>query len=268
VSVRRHIHIHRRGAGPALVFLHGWTMAGDIFADAFARLSTDFTCLAPDLPGHGQTAGFAPTVQDAADMLAEMLQAEGLSDVTLVGWSLGALVGWQYLDAHGGARVRAMISLDMSPCPLNGDDWDLGLRGQTADEGRAKSGWFHDDWPRAARAVARTMFADKQGAPGFSVEEAEARIAAQPGPVMARFWESLVECDLRATVQALPVPLLAIHGAKSRVYPPETADWLARHAPRGTALVLPGAGHSPILETPQPCCDAIARFAADPAKTD
>lgn len=267
--MHQHIHIHRQGAGPVLVFLHGWTMAGDIFADAFNRLSADFTCLAPDLPGHGQTTGFAPTVEGAADMLDHLLRQEGLQDVTLVGWSLGALVGWQYLGRHGAARVRAMISLDMSPRPLNdrpqnGDGWDLGLRGQTADEGRAKIGWFHGDWPRAARAIARTMFAGPEGAALLSADAAEARIARQPGPIMAGFWKSLVECDLRATIQALPVPLLAIHGAQSRVYPTQTADWLARHAPRGAALVLPGVGHALILEAPQACCDAIARFATNP----
>lgn len=258
------IHIQRRGAGPVLVFLHGWTMAGDIFADAFERLSTDFTCIAPDLPGHGQTEGFAPTVAGAADMLDHLLRHEGLEDVTLVGWSLGALVGWRYLGLHGAARVRAMISLDMSPCPLNHPGWDLGLRGQSAADGRAKTGWFRDDWPRAARAIARTMFAGSEGTALLSAEAAEARIARQPGPVMAGFWESLIECDLRTTIQALPVPLLAIHGAQSRVYPTQTADWLASAAPRGAALVLPGTGHALILEAPQACCDAIARFATNP----
>lgn len=260
----RHVHTHRRGAGPALVFLHGWTMAGDIFADAFERLSTDFTCLAPDLPGHGQTAGFATGVGGAALMLDHLLRHEGLEDVTLVGWSLGALVGWRYLEEQGGARVRAMISLDMSPCPLNGPGWDLGLCGQTADEARAKTAWFRGDWPRAARAIARTMFADASGAPGLSVDAAEARIRTQPGPVMADFWQSLVECDLRTAVQALPVPLLAIHGVQSRVYPSGAADWLARNAPRGAARIMPGAGHAPLLEAPQETCDAIARFAFDP----
>jgi len=262
--VQPHIHIHRRGTGPVLVFLHGWTMAGDIFADAFERLSAEFTCLAPDLPGHGRTVGFAPTVEGAAEMLDQLLRQEGLEDATLVGWSLGALVGWQYLGTHGASRVRAMISLDMSPCPLNSIGWDLGLRDQNAEDGRAKSGWFRGDWPRAARAIARTMFAGSEGAALLSAEAAEARIARQPGPVMAGFWDSLVECDLRATIQALPVPLLAIHGAQSRVYPTQTAGWLASHAPRGAALVLPGAGHALILEAPQACCDAIARFATKP----
>ena len=111
MNVGQHVHIHRAGTGPALVFLHGWTLAGDIFTDAFARLAADFTCLAPDLPGHGATRGFAASVEGAAAMLDHMLDHEGLADVTLVGWSLGALVGWHYLDSHGARRVRAMSAL-------------------------------------------------------------------------------------------------------------------------------------------------------------
>lgn len=264
MKVEGHVHIHRAGTGPALVFLHGWTMAGDIFADAFARLAADFTCLAPDLPGHGGTRGFAASVDGAVEMLDHMLELEGLADVTLVGWSLGALVGWQYLDSHGAGRVRAMVSLDMSPRPLDAPGWDLGLRGQTAAEARAKTGWFRSDWPRPARAIARTMFAGPEGAPGLGAGQAEARISARPGPVMADIWASLIECDLRDAIARLPVPLLAIHGAQSRVYPAATAGWLARHAPRGCALILPGAGHAPLLEAPRETCEAIRRFALDP----
>ncbi|HHX88256.1 MAG TPA: alpha/beta hydrolase [Paracoccus sp.] len=264
MNVGRHIHIHRAGTGPALVFLHGWTMAGDIFTDAFARLTADFTCLAPDLPGHGGTRGFAASVEGAVAMLDHMLEHEGLADVTLIGWSLGALIGWRYLEQHGAERVRAMVSLDMSPCPLNGPDWALGMRGQSTEDGRAKSSRFREDWPRSARAIARTMFAGPHGAPALGTDQAEARIKAQPAAVMAGFWDSLIECDLRATVGRLPVPLLAIHGAQSRVYPPELAEWLARHSPACRALILPGAGHAPLLEAPSETCDAIARFARNP----
>jgi pimeloyl-ACP methyl ester carboxylesterase len=169
------------------------------------------------------------------------------------------------LDAAGAGRVRAMVSLDMSPRPLPAPDWDLGLGGQTAEAARAKSGWFRRDWPAAAGAIARTMFASADGAPSLSVEAARARIAAQDGGTMAAFWESLVEADLRAAVVRLPVPLLAIHGAESRVYPPATARWLADHAPSGEALVVAGAGHAPHLEAADAVCAAIARVASNPA---
>ena len=245
-----------------MVFLHGWTMTGGIFAPAFDRLADDFDCIAPDLPGHGRSTGLPATVAGGAAMLGDLLA--DLEGATLVGWSLGALVAWAHLDAAGAGRVRAMVSLDMSPRPLPAPGWELHLRGQTAEAARAKTAWFRQDWPAAASAIAATMFAGPSGAPALSVEAARARIAAQDADTMADFWASLVEADLRAAIARLPVPLLAIHGAESRVYPPETAEWLAATAPHGQALVIAGAGHAPHLEAPDSVCAAIARFAANP----
>ncbi|WFE76911.1 alpha/beta fold hydrolase [Roseinatronobacter sp. S2] len=260
----RYIHVHRHGSGPALVFLHGWTMAGDIFADAFRRLGDRFSCIAPDLPGHGRTEGYAPDVHGATEMLADLLQAEDLRNVTLIGWSLGALVGWSHLRHGGGARIGAMVSLDMSPRPLNGGDWSLGLHGQTAQQARAKGQWFRDDWASAANVIARSMFAGPQGAPGLDIAQASARISAQDPQLMAGLWDSLVACDCRDTIRRLPVPLLAIHGAASRAYPQETAHWLANSAPRGAFSIMPQAGHSPLLEQPDATCAEIAQFALNP----
>jgi Predicted hydrolases or acyltransferases (alpha/beta hydrolase superfamily) len=57
------------------------------------------------------------------------------------------------------------------------------------------------------------------------------------------------------------VPLLAIHGAESRVYAPETGAWIAENTERGAVTVLPGCGHAPNLENPGAVAEAIARFA-------
>lgn len=247
------------------MFLHGWTMEGDIFAPAFDRLSDRFACLAPDLPGHGRSTGYPATVAGGAAMLDDLLRAERLEGAVLIGWSLGALIGWTHLAGATEGRIRAMVSLDMSPRPLPAADWGLGLRGQSAADARAKAGWFRRDWPAAAGAIARTMFASAEGAPALSVAAARTRIEAQDAATMAGYWDSLVETDLRAAIARLPVPLLAVHGAESRVYPPETADWLARHAPVGRSLVIPGAGHAPHLEATDAICAAIAGFAADEA---
>lgn len=255
------LHLHRRGQGPALVLLHGWTMAGDVFDDLAARLP-GFDCIAPDLPGHGATTGHAPSVAAAAAALADLLAREGLRDVVLAGWSLGALVAWEYLRA-GPGRAAGMVSLDMSPCPVNRPGWDLGMRGQTEAGVRGQPARFARDWAGRAASIAAGIFAGPEGAAALSLDAARARIAAQDPGAMAAFWASLLACDLRDTVARLPVPLLAIHGAASRVYPVAVGDWLAVTAPRGRALAVPGAGHAPHLEAPDITARAIAAFARE-----
>lgn len=255
---------HRAGAGPPVVFLHGWTMSGDIFAETFGRLSDRFTCLAPDLPGHGATRGGEVSVAGAVEALREVLEEADLREVTLVGWSLGALVAWRYIQEHGAGRIARMVSVDMSPRPLNGEGWALGLRRQDAAAARAKTAWFRDHWETGAATIAATMFADPAGAPGLSVEAARARIAANDGATMARMWASLIEQDCRTAVKELPVSLLVMHGAHSRVYPAETAHWLSASAPRARRLCFARSGHAPNLEEPDTFAEAVAAFAAEP----
>jgi pimeloyl-[acyl-carrier protein] methyl ester esterase len=254
------LHVHRAGSGPALVFLHGWSMEGGIFADAFARLSGRFLCMAPDLPGHGRTTGYAPTIEASVAMLDKMLAAEALEQVTLVGWSLGAAIAWRYLEACGAGRVSRMVSIDMSPAILNGDDWQLGLVGQDAAAVRAKAPWFATRWPRAAGYIAAGLFARPEGTPLLPAAEARARILDNDPTALAQFWTSLCDSDSRDFIARLPVPLLAIHGAQSRLYSMATGKWLAKAAPRASMLRFGNSGHSPHLEEPEAFAAALADF--------
>jgi len=249
---------HDGAEGAPVILLHGWTMTGEIWAPLAQHLP--FPCLAPDLPGHGATRDYAPDVAGGVALLGDLIAAQGLQGATLVGWSLGALIGWKYL-AQGGAGVARMVSLDMSPCPLPAPGWDWPMRGQSAAKAARGAQRFREDWPAAARAIAQGMFARPEGCAAMPVAEAEARIRAQDPEAMASFWESLTAMDLRAGVRTLDLPLLAIHGAASRVYAPETGGWIAQNARQGKALVLQGCGHAPNLEDPAATAAAIKAFA-------
>lgn len=239
---------------PPVILLHGWTMTGAIWAPVMDRLPA--RCYAPDLPAHGETRGYAPSVEGGVALLGDLIAEQGIEGATLVGWSLGALIGWRYL-AGGGRGIARMVSLDMSPCPLPAPGWDFPMRGQSAEKAARGAARFRADWPGAARAIAQGMFAR----PETVQTGIEAGIRRLDPEAMAHFWESLVAVDLRAAIPALDLPLLAIHGAESRVYAPETAAWIARAAPRGSVTVLKGCGHAPNLEDPDSTAAAIRDFA-------
>lgn len=241
-----------------LVLLHGWTMDGSAMSP-LARALGEGQCLTPTLPGHGSAQNWPPTIEGAVDQLAALIASHGLSDITLVGWSLGAMIGWQYL-AQGGAGIARMVSLDMSPRPLPEPGWTFGMRGQSQDKARLIARRARADWPAIARAIAPGLFARAEGCAEMSTQQAQARIEARDGAIMAEFWESLTRADLRSAIARIEVPLLAIHGAQSRVYPPATADWIARTAQQGQALILPDCGHAPNLENPRATAAAIEAF--------
>lgn len=238
-----------------LILLHGWTMRGAAMAP-LAEALPGFDCDMPDLPGHGDRPG--ATVDDAVEMLGGLLGSA--APCVLVGWSLGALVAWRWLGENAPGPVRGMISLDMSPRPMPAPGWDHAMTGQSADSLRARAGWFRGNWASAVDPIAAGIFA----APDHPLlPKTRAMIAAQNPAAMADCWESLIEQDCRDVVARLPVPLLAIHGAQSRVYPPDCARWLADTAPQGRALVVQGAGHAPHLDQTAETATAIASFIRD-----
>ncbi|MCB1389673.1 MAG: alpha/beta hydrolase [Rhodobacteraceae bacterium] len=251
--------LHRWGPedGAPVILLHGWTMTGDIWTPVAERL--DARCLAPDLPAHGATRGYAPSVAGGVALLGDLVEDLGLEDATLVGWSLGALIGWSYLN-RGGAGIARMVSIDMSPRPLPAPGWAFPMRGQSAEKAARGAERFRRDWPGAARAIAQGMFARPEGCARMSATDAEARILRQEPEAMARFWESLVSVDLRPAIAALKVPLLAIHGAESRVYAPETGRWIAETAATGSVTVVSGCGHAPNVENPAAVAAAVDAF--------
>src|SRR5690349_6694645 len=87
---------------PALVFLHGagfdhstWALHSRWFAHH------GFGVLAPDLPGHGRSAGAAlPTIAAMAEWTAAMLDAAGAPQARLVGHSMGSLIALETAARH------------------------------------------------------------------------------------------------------------------------------------------------------------------------
>jgi len=95
---------------PCVVFIHGalhdhssWTLAARWFAHH------DHAALAPDLPGHGRSAG-APgaTVEALADWLLALLDGAGVGSASLVGHSMGSLIALE-AAARAPGRVRHLV---------------------------------------------------------------------------------------------------------------------------------------------------------------
>lgn len=236
-------------------------MNGAIFDDVAARMGPGFACCAPDLPGHGAAADLPPTLEAGAAVVAETIAARGLSDVLLVGWSMGAAVAWTYLRDHGCGRIAGLVTVDMAPRMACAADWPHGLIGQGAEDIAASTRRFEADWAGGAEAIASTMFADKDGPRGFPRDRALAQILSNDPDRMRAVWRALTAMDLRAVIGGIDLPYLATCGARSRVYPASAADWLAEQAPKGRVHSFPLSGHSPHLEEPEAFRHAIEDFA-------
>ncbi|MFW6070707.1 MAG: 2-succinyl-6-hydroxy-2,4-cyclohexadiene-1-carboxylate synthase, partial [bacterium] len=143
-------HYQIAGNGPPLVLLHGFTGSSDNWAGLMEALSADYTLIAPDLPGHGQTTDGDPLPEDAYTMpavardLDALLQHLGLPSTHLLGYSMGGRLAL-YLALQQPERWRTLILESASP----------GLRDATARE------------ERVARDEALAQFVEREGIEAF-----------------------------------------------------------------------------------------------------
>jgi len=115
-----HGQLHLRIAGldvspkPALICLHMVPKSGRGFADLMPYLAANRTVIAPDYPGYGESDAYpnslAPTINDYADTVGELISHFQLSNVDLLGYHTGSMVAVQL--AHQFPKtVRRVINI-------------------------------------------------------------------------------------------------------------------------------------------------------------
>src|SRR6201996_2127068 len=95
---------------PTVVFLHGagmdhtaWALHDRWFAHH------GYNVLAPDLPGHGRSAGaLLPTIAEIADWTAALIDASGATQAKLIGHSMGSLIALETAARHPD-KVSALV---------------------------------------------------------------------------------------------------------------------------------------------------------------
>ncbi|MCB2030767.1 MAG: alpha/beta fold hydrolase, partial [Rhodoferax sp.] len=97
-------------AKPTVIFLHGVLNDHSVWILQTRSLAHHgWNVLAPDLPGHGKSAGDPPTsVEAAADFVLALMDAAGVGKAALVGHSFGALIALE-AAARAPERVSHLV---------------------------------------------------------------------------------------------------------------------------------------------------------------
>ncbi|WP_232688043.1 alpha/beta fold hydrolase [Halobacterium zhouii] len=122
------LYYEEQGAGPPIVFLHGAFAGLRFFEPQLVGLSEEFHTVALDFRGHGRSekTETGHTLPQHARDLQVFLEQLNLTDVAVVGWSMGALVSWEYVNQFGTERIRALVDVDMEPSPFQREDYEFG----------------------------------------------------------------------------------------------------------------------------------------------
>ena len=280
----RHVQLHGHdvgfrigGSGPVVVLLHGLTGSSTTWREVMPRLAENYTVIAPDLLGHGESAkprgdyslgAFASGIRD-------LLVALGVEQATIVGHSLGGGVAMQLayqfpqrcerlvLVSSGG--LGREVSMLLRAVSLPGSELVLPVL-LTPVVRRALAAW-----------------GSVLGAGGLHM-----------GTVSAEVWRSYAALTRRRNQRAFihtvrsvidvsgqrvsaqdrlylagEIPTLIVWGARDRIIPVDHAYAAHEHIPHSRLEVVPDAGHFVPFERPDAFYDALVSFmeTTEPAAT-
>lgn len=259
------LRVWRHGdAGPAIVFLHGWTASHLEWSPFIHELATRHRVFRWDARAHGGAPPLTPAVATAARMardLDRMIDAFDLAGACFVGHSMGALTLWQYLRDFGDAKLGRLCIIDQSPKLTTDAGWDLGIYGNfdAARSARFIAELRADFAEAVLRLIAHGLNA--QAREGYAAntrgwQRMRAALRALPAAALTDCWEDLVRLDLRDAVGLTARPCLLVYGGRSNFYRLETAHWIATRLADARLSIYAEANHSPHMMDP-------ARFVAE-----
>ena len=254
------------GDGEALIFCHGLNSSHTINESFYREFRDDFRVILYDQRGHGDSD--KPTVHMNVERLGkdlhELICKLNLSDVTLIGHSMGAATIYSYVGQFGCDRIKRIVASDMSPYMRN-NGWKGGIAmGEWSDED------FMNDFERIFDDVGYAAFYITQNIMDKSLLEVslskqkemiEAYGKATDPLVMASFWFSLFRCDQRPAIEKITVPFLYIMPDEP-LYSMEAADYIKNNVKSSFVLEndFMGTTHAIWRQKPREVANSIKRF--------
>lgn len=116
------------GEGEPILLVHGFCCSSQVFKRNIEGLSKNHRLVLMDLRGHGASSKTlcGVTSRRMAEDIKDLIEYLHLSDVTLLGWSMGgqvALMYWRLFAGYG--YVRRMGLLDATLYPFSEGEWNL-----------------------------------------------------------------------------------------------------------------------------------------------
>ena len=244
------LHVERRGTGPPLVLLHGFTQTGRLWGPFGDMLARDHTLIAVDLPGHAGSDDVRADLPTTAGLVRHAVaDSGGPGPYDLLGYSLGARVAL-HVATGTDLEIRRLVVIGATG----------GIEDPAARDQRRQA----DDATAAALEASgdvEAFIARWLSGPMFSGLADAAQTAERQRNSAAGLASSLrlagtgTQEPLWDRIPQLAVPLLALAGTDDARFGAH-AFRLARSATLGVASLIPGGGHAVHLAQP----DVVGRL--------
>lgn len=236
------------GQGRAVVLLHAFPVAAEMWKPQLDAVPHGWTMIAPDLPGFGEssgtgTAGAATHVDDHADAVLGLMRHLSIEQAAIGGLSMGGYVTFA-LHRKAPQRFRAMILADTRAEP----DTSEAKAGREKMQAEVRA--------KGAPGAADIMLPKLLGANGSSVNPQSIAVREI---ILKNETQGIVDAiealktrpDSTPTLKQIACPTLVIVGDQDEVTPVPLSETMAREIPQATLTVIPGAAHLANVQQPE-----------------
>lgn len=251
----RRLAYRSAGTGPALVLLHGISSGSGSWVCQLARLAREFTLIAWDAPGYGQSDPLATTTPSALDyaaVLHDLVLALELERPLVLGHSLGAMIGAAYASRHPDG-VRGLVLAN----PARG-------YGRADADTRAQ---VYRKRPEMLRKLGHQGLAAARGPVLLSQHASQEQLDLVAHGMMGLTLDGfeaasylLAHDDIRDYLDDYPKPIGLIYGEEDVITPPAGVLELANGLPEVGIEPLLGAGHASYIDQPDAFNRALCRL--------
>ena len=240
----------RHGTGAPLVLLHGFPLDHHLWDNMVPLLSDTFELIIPDLRGFGKSSTVDSffTMEDFASDIAALLDQLEIQKAAIVGHSMGGYVALAFARLY----PERITGLGLVSSQVLADAADR-------KEGRYKSAAEVAD--KGTGSVVAAM------APKFTSDARLQELAResmeqqQPAAYIGALKAMAERVDSTPLLASPKFPLVVVHGDTDQLIPIERAREVKSAVPHSHLVEISGAGHVPMMESPQQTADALKHLA-------
>jgi pimeloyl-ACP methyl ester carboxylesterase len=241
------------GRGPAVVFIHGWSLDLDMWQFQAEGLSSSYRIVRLDRRGFGLSSGFPSLAQDVLDVAA-LCRYLKLGEIALVGMSQGARVALQ-LAGVGIVSISCLVldgtpDLDSSGAAQRSKDMPHEHYRRVARRDGMSA--FRREWAMHPLTRLKTLDPRAQQILARMIERYSGRDLLGP--------EAAVNFAANYPVRDVRLPALLLNGEHDLEGRRCFAQQMASRLPLAVRVDISEAGHLCNLDNPRAYNQALQRF--------
>jgi pimeloyl-ACP methyl ester carboxylesterase len=246
---RLHYLAEGPAAGPVVVLVHGLGGSAEDWRSLAPYLvKAGFRVYIPDLPGYGRSqkpADFSYSIPDQAAVVVSFLDALGLKQVDLGGWSMGGWIAQRVAFNHPD-RIRRLMLFDSAGI-YQKPAWDTHL--------------FTPNTPAELEQLNVLLTPHAKPIPAFFARDF-VRVSQQDAWVIQRALATMLtgKDATDALLPQLKMPILLVWGSEDRITPLDQGQKIHRLVPQSQLDVFPGCGHLAALQCAPQVAPGVVAF--------